>query len=512
MLECRSIVKTFPGVVALDEVSFQLHPGEIQALIGENGAGKSTLINIIVGVYNADRGTVLLDGDEVNFSSPRDAQHAGISVVHQERNLVPAFSVAENLFLEHPPSRWGFVDYGRMYEQALTWLEVVGLDVPPSRPVADMSPAQMQLVEIAKALSLEARFLVLDEPTSTLTPHEVQSLFQILHGLRDKGVGILFVSHKLEELFKVCERVTVLRDGRNVCQRRNLRELTSDELVTLMVGREQVVTELTPKAVDRVEPLLEVRNLATASGAADISFKLYSKEVLGLYGLVGAGRSELARALVGDDRVVKGEVLVNGESVRIRDVRDALETHGIGYVPEDRKSEGLFLIHSVTTNVAITIWHRLAKAFGWIRGFAEVTAAKEYVEKLDVKTPSMRQIVQNLSGGNQQKVSMAKWLAADAKILIVDEPTVGIDVRTKHALQDLIWDLAGKGKAIILISSDMPEMVRLADRILVMKDNRIVGELMNSRDYPKVSEAIMNLIQAVGKPNQASALEETAGS
>jgi len=500
VLECHGVSKAFPGVVALDDVSVEVRPGEIQALIGENGAGKSTLINVLVGVYRADSGSVLLGGEEMNFSSPRDAQHAGISVVHQERNLVPAFSVAENLTLEHPPSRFGFVEYGRMNQEAEKWLAVVGLCVPPSMLVGDMSPAQMQLVEIAKALSLEARFLVLDEPTSTITPNEVESLFGILRGLRDQGVGIVFVSHKLEELFEICDRVTVLRDGRCVCSGRQLSELTNDQLVTLMVGREEIVRELPPKPVERIEPVLEARSVATSAGAHDISFALYPREVLGLYGLVGAGRSELARALIGDEKIVAGEVFLNGKGARVRSVRDAIETHGLGYVPEDRKNEGLFLSHSVSRNVAITVWRRVSKALGWIFGSAEAEIAEEYVRKLEVKTPSLRQSVQNLSGGNQQKVSMAKWLAADSDILIIDEPTVGIDVHTKHAIQNLIWDLADRGKSIILISSDMPEMIRLADRILVMNENRIAGELENTRRYDQMSARIMNLIQGSAAP------------
>lgn len=495
MLDAIRVRKTFPGVVALDQVCLQLRPGEIHALLGENGAGKSTLIKIITGVYRPDEGKVLLNGNAVSFATPRDALRAGISVVHQERNLVPAFSVAENLTLERTPTRAGaFVDYRRMNREAQRWLDVVGLDISPTATVAGLSVAQMQLVEVARALSLEARILLLDEPTASITPREADFLFDVLRRLRDQGVAILFVSHKLEEVFALCDHVTVLRDGKNTASGESLAKLDRDQVVTLMVGRKEIIRDLPPKPVERTEPLLEARGLGTASGERDINFALYKGEVLGLYGLVGAGRTELARALIGAERITGGELRIKGRLVRPGSVREALDVHRIGYVSENRKEEGLILLHSVLANGTITLWRRLGKRLGWIKGGSEKAAVLPYVDLLQIKTPSLLQTVENLSGGNQQKVSLAKWLAADCEILVIDEPTVGIDIKTKHYLQELIWELAAKGKAILLISSDMPEMVRLADRILVMRNHTIVGEVENSRRYDEVSRAIGTLV------------------
>ena len=495
MLEIRNVRKTFPGVVALDQVSMQLRSGEIHALLGENGAGKSTLIKIITGVYRPEDGQILLDGREVRFASPRDAMVAGISVVHQERNLVPGFSVAENLTLERTPTRASlFVDYQRMNDEARKWLDIVGLDVSPSDIVSDLSVAQMQLVEVAKALSLEARILLLDEPTASISPREAEFLFNVLRRLRDQGVAILFVSHKLEEVFALCDHVTVLRDGRNTALGEELSKLNRDRVVTLMVGRAEVIKDLPPKQVDRGRPMLEVRNLSTESGDYGVSFSLRRGEVLGLYGLVGAGRSELAKALIGADRITEGELLVDGKPARIRSVRQALEQYRIGYVSENRKEEGLILLHSVVANGSITLWHRLGRLLGWISSGKDRAAVVPYVDMLQIKTPSLLQTVDNLSGGNQQKVSLAKWLAADCEVLIIDEPTVGIDIKTKHYFQELIWDLALQGKSILLISSDMPEMIRLADRILVMRNHTIVGEVDNNHRYDEVSTSIGSLV------------------
>jgi ribose transport system ATP-binding protein len=494
-LELRSIDKTFPGVRALSDVDLILRYGEIHALVGENGAGKSTLLKIMTGVYQPDGGTIQVDAVERRFASPRDAIQAGIGTVHQERNLIPRFSVAENITLERPPtSAPGLIDATRMVAEAQHWLETLDVATDPRAPVDQLSVAQMQLVEIAKALSLQSRILLLDEPTASITPHESERLFRMLRRLRDDGAAILFISHKLEEIFALCDRVTVLRDGRLVALDADLATLDRDRLVTYMIGRVEESADLPPKAVDQTRPVLEARGLSTGNGTREASFALYPGEVLGLYGLVGAGRSELARAIVGDDRITGGELLVDGASVRIRDEQEALERYGIGYVSENRQTEGLILSHSVQTNVAITVWRRLKNALGWVSGRKEREEVRPFVARLEVRTPSLDQAVGNLSGGNQQKVSLAKWLAAQTRILIVDEPTVGIDVKTKHELHSLIWDLAGQGLAILLISSDLPEMIHLADRVLVMKDRRIVGEVVNTHRYDESSEAIMRLI------------------
>jgi ribose transport system ATP-binding protein len=495
VLQARGVCKSFPGVRALDGVELRLRPGEIHALIGENGAGKSTLIKIVTGVYRPDDGELHVERESVDFHSPRDALRAGISVVHQERNLVPQLSVTENIVLEKlPTGRLHMVDYARAQEEAERWMAVIGLRVSPHALVADLSVAQMQLVEIAKALSLESRIVLLDEPTAAITLHEVDFLFDVLRGLRQRGVAVLFVSHKLEEVYELCERVTVLRDGRNTALDRPLAEIEREQLVGLMIGRAEVIAELPARPRPGGTPVLELEHVWTASGCQDVSVAVHPGEIVGFYGLVGAGRTEIAKAIVGAGEVIAGEIRVNGRRARIRSVGEALERYRIGYVSEDRKEEGLILLHSVVRNVSITIWRRLRELAFLIRGSRERDAVRPYVERLEIKTPSLDQAVGNLSGGNQQKVSLGKWLAADAQLLIVDEPTVGIDVKTKQYIHELIWELAEQGRSILLISSDMPEIIRLADRVLVMRDKRVVGDLENSHRYDEVSGRIMGLL------------------
>ena len=490
-MEVSGIRKQFPGVVALDDVSLRLRAGEIHALLGENGAGKSTLIKILTGVYQPDEGEIWLDGSPVRFVSPRSALAAGISVVHQERNLIPQFTVAENILLERIPTRGvQLVDHSAINRLARPWIEMVGLDAAPATPVVELSVAQMQLVEIAKALSLQARILLMDEPTAAITPHEVGYLFRILGDLRRHNVALVFVSHKLEEVFELCDRVTVLRDGKNAAADVAVAGLDRDRLVTYMIGRAQVIAELPPKPVPG-EPMLELAGLTTEGGDAVLNLVLRKGEVLGVYGLVGAGRSKLAKTLVGEVKVTGGEVRVRGKKTRINGFREALEKHRIGYVSEDRKQEGLILLHSVRANTSITIWRHLRTLGQWIRHSVEDAAILPSLRQLDVKAQSLSQSVGTLSGSNQQKVSIAKWLAAKAEILIIDEPTVGIDIKTKNALHELIWDLAANGKSILLISSDMPEVIRLSDRIVVMRNHAIVGELPNTHQYDEMSESIM---------------------
>jgi ribose transport system ATP-binding protein len=491
-LEAIGVSKAFPGVQALADVAMTLCGGEIHALVGENGAGKSTLIKIITGLYQPDAGQVKMFGKNVKFVSPRAAIEAGIGMVPQERNLIPAFSVGENILLEKTPTQAGmFVDYSQVNREAQKWLDVMKLDISPATVVADLSAAQMQLVETAKALALNSQVLLLDEPTAAITPHEVSFLFEVLRGLRDRGVAILFVTHKLEEVFELCDRVTVLRDGRNVASGEKIAGLTRDQLITWMIGRSHVIGDLPERQPPTIEPVLEARGLYAESGTHNVSFQLHGGEVLGLYGLVGAGRTELAHALIGASKLTGGELLVRGKPARPESVAAALGRYKIGYVSENRKTEGLILSHSILFNVSITIWRRIARLLGWISGAQEKSIVLSDIEKLDVKTPSLAQAVGNLSGGNQQKVSIAKWLAAKADILIFDEPTIGIDIKTKYALHDLIWDLSGQGKAVLLISSDMPEMIRLADRILVMKDDCIISELPNTHQYDEMSTLIM---------------------
>jgi ribose transport system ATP-binding protein len=493
-VEVRGVSKGFVGVQALDKVNLAVGKGQIHALLGENGAGKSTLIKILTGVHQPDEGEVLLDGAPKNFRTPREAIAAGIGVVHQERNLITRFSVAENITLEDPPTRMLMFDEAAAIVATRRWLDLLHMEIDPRTPVSRLSVAQMQLVEIAKALSLESRFLLLDEPTSSLTPHETGTLFAVLKRLAADGVSILFVSHKLEEVFEFCTHVTVLRDGRNACESRELAGLTRADVVRLMIGREEVLFAAPATGVRAATPALELLGVATALGHRDIALRAYHGEILGIYGLVGAGRSELARAIMGLARITAGELRIEGKPTQIRDVTDAVRRHGIGYISEDRKAEGLILAHDVASNISATVWHRLRRWLGFVSDRMQNAVAAPLVQALDVRTPSLAQRVGNLSGGNQQKVSVAKWLAAGSRILIVDEPTVGIDIRSKAYLHELILRLSRDGAAVVVISSDMPELVALADRIAVMKGFRLVETFDNSRNYGDASARIMEAI------------------
>ncbi|NNG02748.1 MAG: sugar ABC transporter ATP-binding protein [Inquilinus sp.] len=494
ILDISGVSKAFPGVQALDRVSMDLRPGEIHALIGENGAGKSTLIKIITGVERPDAGDIRLNGQTTHFATPRDAMAAGIGAVHQERNLITRFTVGENIMLERPPARLGLVDFDRVHAEARRWLDLLDLPVDPRTSVSSLSVAQMQIVEIAKALSLQSKILLMDEPTASITAHETEVLFALLRRLRDDGVTIVFVSHKLEEVMDLCERVTVLRDGKNACPPTPLAKLSRGDLVRLMIGRDEQIAVLGDKIVQSDTPALQLTGVSTGLGHDGIDLSVQKGEIVGLYGLVGSGRTELAKAIIGAAPITGGTVSVKGAPASIANATDALQRHRIGYVSEDRKQEGLILIHSVARNIGVTIWTRLAGLLGLLTDRRERDAVAPFVTKLDIRTPSVEQIAGNLSGGNQQKVSVAKWLAAEVETLIVDEPTVGVDIRTKAYLHELIWKLAADGTAILLISSDMPEMIELADRILVMNDFRIVGELDNSRDYDAMSHRIMAII------------------
>jgi ribose transport system ATP-binding protein len=489
------VSKSFPGVKALQDVSLTLVPGSIHALLGENGAGKSTLIKIVTGVHRPDSGELRRDGRTVHFASARDAMAAGIGVVHQERNLIPRFSIAENIMLER--SSRGLlrpIDFAAMAHEARHWLDLLGLDVDPTVAVSRLSVAKMQLVEIAKALALKSSVLLLDEPTASLTPHEADTLFGLLRKLRDDGVSMLFVSHKLEEVQQVCDRVTVLRDGRNACDSLPMADLGRQDLVRLMIGRSEQILDAPPRQRDAAPAVLELRGVASSVGHRDIDLSVREGEIVGLYGLVGAGRTELAKAIIGRFPVTAGEVRVRGARVVIRHVADAIHDHGIGYVSEDRKGEGLVLLHSVLDNAGIPVWRKIAGKAGLVTDRAVRGITEPHIRKLEVRTPSLHQLVGNLSGGNQQKISVAKWLSAGVQLLIIDEPSVGIDIKTKAYLHEQIRALADAGTAVLLITSDMPEMIALADRIVVMANYRVRGELRNDRDYDTVSEAIMNLI------------------
>lgn len=490
-----NITKTFPGVRALSDVSIRLKTGSIHALLGENGAGKSTLIKVITGVHQADSGQLLVAGQPVQLRDIHAANASGIAVVHQERHLIPRFSIGENIMLDRlGKGALSTVNYTEVNAEAAKWLAALELDLDPGIIVDRLSVAKMQLVEIAKALSYQARVLLLDEPTASLTSHETDALFLQLRKLRDAGVSIVFVSHKLEEVLEICDHVTVLRDGRNACDSQPIAGMTRHDLVQLMIGRGEQIANW--QARDRAvgAPVLELQSVATEVGHTSVDLKLHKGEILGLYGLVGAGRTELAKAIIGRYRVTGGTVRVKGEVARIGSVAVARDRYRIGYVSEDRKGEGLILIHSVLENAGITLWQRLANAAGFLTRRKVEKEALPSIRKLEVKTPNLDQIIGNLSGGNQQKVSVAKWLAAGVEILIVDEPSIGIDIKTKAYLHQLLRDLSDQGTAILLITSDLPEMITLADRIAVMNGFAITGELPNSRDYGQMSSAIMDLI------------------
>jgi ribose transport system ATP-binding protein len=494
LLVAEELVKTFPGVRALDRATLRMRAGSVHALLGENGAGKSTLIKILTGVQKPDSGRLLLDGQEITIASPHAAGAAGIGVVHQERNVIPAFSVGENIVLQQMPSRAGIVDRRRIRAEAKRCLDLLNLDLDPDRRVSTLSVAQTQLVEIAKALYLDTKVLLLDEPTASITGDEADRLFEVVRRLVADGRGVLFVSHKLEEVFALCDTVTVLRDGASVLEAEPLADHDRGQIVDLMVGRAQATLELPARTVDQTAtPALELENVDTASGHRDISLSVRPGEILGLYGLVGAGRTELARALLGLDRITAGTVRIKGQPVRIHSVREALTKYRIGYVTENRKDEGVFGDQPVTRNIGVTIWRRLAR-LGFVPDRQERAVVSEYVDRLGIRLSGPSQLAGQLSGGNQQKVSLAKWLAARCEILVIDEPTVGIDVRTKAAFHHLIAELAADGMAILVITSDLPELVTLADRVVVLRDFSVRGELPNDHDYDRMSQAVIRLI------------------
>jgi ribose transport system ATP-binding protein len=496
-LSLENITKSFPGVRALNMASLTLAGGEIHALMGENGAGKSTLIKIITGVYPADSGAIKLDGRDLAFGSPRDAIAAGIAVVHQERNLIPHFSVAENILLERLPKRHGLVDFAQAYRETRAHLAKVGLEIDPAIEVRRLSVAQMQMVEITKALIHKANVLLLDEPTASLTEAEAETLFRLVRQLREAGTAILFVSHKLEEVLSLCDRVTVLRDGETTLMAAPVAGMTRGALIEAMIGRSERPVLPRTGGPQLGRPRLQIRELTTSFGHKGLDLSLHQGEILGLYGLVGAGRTELAHALLGQGKIRSGQVLIDGAAVRVGSVRDAIKRLRIGYVSEDRKYEGVILDHPIRSNIAITVWDAIARMLGLLTRNDEIVLAAPLAARLEIRAPNLEQRVGNLSGGNQQKVSLAKWLAADVDILIIDEPTVGIDIKAKSYIHELINELADRGMAILLISSDMPEMAAMADRILVMHEFALIDEFVNDKRYETASVRIMDAIHSV---------------
>ncbi len=494
LLKVSGISKSFPGVQALQDVQFELDRGEVLTLVGENGAGKSSLMKILSGIYSKDAGTIVLEGKEVDIDSPRTAQHLGISIIHQEMNLMSHLTVAQNIYIGREPRTLGFVNERKLNRQTDELLTRLGIRLKARQSVGELTVAHQQMVEIAKALSFEAKVLIMDEPTSALTDSETETLFHLIEGLKKQGTGIIYISHRMEELRRIADRVTVLRDGRYIGSLEK-GEIDIPTVIEMMVGR-HIEEGARPEARqhEHDDIVLKVEGLNTRRLLRDISFDLKRGEILGFAGLMGAGRTEVARAIIGADPSEHSVIHVQGKQVKISQPADAV-AHGIGYLSEDRKALGLLLERDVNTNILLASLKDYTGPLGFMRPGKGKQKSRGYVESLRIKTPSITQITKNLSGGNQQKVVIAKWLARDCDILIFDEPTRGIDVGAKEEIYRLLEELVAQGKSIIMISSELPEVLRLSHRIVVMAGGRITG-ILNNEDASQ--EKIMDYATNVG--------------
>jgi rhamnose transport system ATP-binding protein len=485
---------------ALDDVSFTLHPGEIHGLVGENGAGKSTLIKIMTGIYRPDRGEILLDGEQVQIHNSQQAQAHGIAAIYQEPMVYPDLNVAENIFISHR-DRGPFVRWGKMYKDAEAILSKFDVKLDVRMPARGLTLASQQTVEIAKALSLDVRVLIMDEPTASLSAHEVRQLFRIVRSLRDQGVAVLFIGHRLEEVFEISDRVTVLRDGKWISSTpRDV--VTSEQIIRDMVGRE-IEDFFAKREAERGEQLVSVRGLCEEAVFHDINFDVYRGEVLGFAGLIGSRRTDVALSLFGVEPADSGEIRLGGQVQRIRSPEQALEL-GIAYVSEDRRQLGLVMPMSIITNISLPMLRRYLTPLGLVRKREETKTAEAFRERLSIRTPSVRVEVDKLSGGNQQKVMLSKWLNAEPALLILDEPTRGIDVGAKAEVHHMINDLAAQGLGIILISSDLPEVLAMSDRIFVMREGRQMGVFDRSE---ATQERIMTAAMGQTATQDAGALE-----
>ena len=476
ILQMRGIAKSFPGAQALAGVDFAVRRGEIHALVGENGAGKSTLMKILAGVVAKDDGEIVFDGREINPRNAAEAQASGVSLVHQELSLAPNLTVAENIFVRREPRRLGplgLVNWRELNARAKKLLDQFELEIAPDAPVKNLSLAKRQIVEIAKALSVEAKLLILDEPTSSLETHEVELLFKLLRRLAARGLGLVYITHRMDEIFRIADRVTVLRDGRLVGTRER-DETDADEIIRMMVGRE--LEKLYPAKADRAgDVVFELRGLTARGKFKDVNLTARRGELLGLAGLIGSGRTEAMMAAIGHATLDGGEVLIDGKAVRIDSPRDALRL-GVVYSPEDRKYQGLFLSQSVQANIIAASLNECSGA-GLMRGSVERSLSAGFIRDLAIKTPDLERAVGALSGGNQQKVLLAKWLATRPRVLIVDEPTRGVDVGSKSEIWRLLRRFTDQGGAVIMISSELPEILGMSDRIVVFHEGRVAGEL-----------------------------------
>ena len=471
----EKIYKSFPGVNALKDVNISINKGEVMALTGENGAGKSTLMNILSGIYQKDSGEIYFDGKPVNITSPLNAQKMGISTIHQELNLMPNLSVGENIFIAREKRKMHYLlDKKKTNDDASDLIKLVGLEIDTTTLVKDLSIAQRQMVEVAKALSINSKLIIMDEPTSSLTDREIEILMGIIRKLCDQGVSIIYISHKLSEIFDIADRITVLRDG-NTIGIVDAKECSEEMLIQMMVGRE--LKDIFAKMESKIgEVIFEAKNITSGKMVKNASFKLKKGEILGFAGLVGSGRSELMRAIFGIDKMDQGEVFLDGEKISIRHPSHAIK-HGLGFVPEDRKLQGLILGMAVRENITMSSLEKLSN-YGFIKSSSEKDVSVDFIEKLSIKTPHQEQKVLNLSGGNQQKVVIAKWLAISPKILILDEPTKGVDVGAKKEIHHLMSKLTQEGVAVIMISSELPEILGMSDRIIVMHKGVIKGEFL----------------------------------
>ncbi len=472
LLEVKGISKSFPGVKALDNINMNIKKGEVHALVGENGAGKSTFVKILAGALKEDIGEIYIDGKKVEINNPAKATEQGISIIYQEFNLFLGLSVAENMYIGREPLKEnGLIDWNKVYNDAANILKRLGVKLDLHTKVKELKIAQQQMVEIAKAISVNAKFVIMDEPSATLTDHELEKLFNIIRELKSRGISVVYISHRLEEIFKIADRVTVFRDGKHIITD-NIEKLTKNEIIKMMVGR-KLDQHFPKKVFDLGEIMFTVKDLQVEKSVPPISFSVRRKEILGITGLIGAGRTELMRAVFGADHKINGNIYLNGKEVIINEPLDAIKK-GIALVPEDRKSQGLFLGLPMKQNITMSNINAILK-HGIIQHQCEEEEVNKYVDLINIKTPSIEQIPRSLSGGNQQKVVLAKWFFTDSEIVIFDEPTRGIDVGAKVEIYNLMNKLLEEGKAIIMISSELTEVLGMSDRIMVMHEGKVQG-------------------------------------
>lgn len=479
MLEMKKINKSFPGVKALENVDLKAYGGEVLALLGENGAGKSTLMKILSGVYTKDSGQIFIEDQEVEIQGIKPAEQLGIAIIHQELSVLPNMTICENIFLgnEKLDKYSRRINKAELRKRSLLFLEQIGCNIDPDTRASDITVGEMQMIEIAKSLTKNSKIIIMDEPTTALTEVETKKLFQVIKKLKEKGIAIIYISHRMDEIFEICDAITVLRDGKYVGSKR-INEVTKDELITMMVGR-KLEEQFPYKSFEKTAALLKVQNLSLGDKVKNVSFEVKGGEILGLSGLMGSGRTELAKTVIGEYKKTSGEIYVDGEKVDIKSPKDAIQ-YGICYLSEDRKKEGLILKMSVGDNMTLANLKSYENSLKKINKKTERKQVDEFIKKLSIKTPGQHQLIKNLSGGNQQKVILAKWLMLSPKVLIVDEPTKGIDVGAKKEIYEVLNELKKMGKAIVMISSDMAEILGVSDRVIVMHEGKLKGSLNRS--------------------------------